>query len=57
VQRGPAFPKTTDVGFDRDTGRYRAKIGDEDGDTCRRKEPSRLSWLSAPRVWLPLTLR
>jgi hypothetical protein len=30
VQRGPAFPETTDVSFDRDTGRYRAKIGDDD---------------------------
>jgi hypothetical protein len=30
VQRGPAFPEATDVSFDRDTGRYRAKIGDDD---------------------------
>lgn len=29
VQRGPAFPTATDVSFDRDNGRYRAKIGDE----------------------------
>jgi len=29
VQTGPAFPETTDVSFDRDTGRYRAKIGDD----------------------------
>jgi len=30
VQRGPAFPETTDVSFDRDTGRYHAKVGDDD---------------------------
>jgi hypothetical protein len=29
VQRGPSFPTAIDVSFDRDTGRYRAKIGDE----------------------------
>lgn len=29
VQRGPSFPTAADVSFDRDTGRYRAKIGDE----------------------------
>jgi hypothetical protein len=33
VQRGPAFPEVTDVSFDRDSGRYRAKIGaDEAAD-------------------------
>jgi hypothetical protein len=30
VQKGLAFPEATDVSFDRDTGRYRAKIGDDD---------------------------
>jgi hypothetical protein len=29
VQRGPSFPAAADVSFDRDNGRYRAKIGDE----------------------------
>ena len=28
IQRGRSFPETTDVTFDRDTGRYRASIGD-----------------------------
>ena len=29
LQRGPSFPTTTDVSFDRDNGRYRAKVGEE----------------------------
>lgn len=29
VQRGPSFPTASDVSFDRDNGRYRAKLGDE----------------------------
>ena len=29
VQRGPSFPTASDVSFDRDNGRYRAKHGDE----------------------------
>jgi hypothetical protein len=29
VQRGPSFPSAIDVSFDRDNGRYRAKLGDE----------------------------
>lgn len=29
VQRGPSFPNPIDVSFDRDSGRYRAKVGDE----------------------------
>jgi hypothetical protein len=29
VQRGPAFPEAADVAFDRDSGRYRARIGDD----------------------------
>ena len=29
VQRGPSFPTASDVSFDRDNGRYRAKVGDE----------------------------
>lgn len=29
TQRGPSFPKPTEVAFDRDTGRYRARISDE----------------------------
>src|SRR5256885_10410462 len=28
VQSGPAFSAATDVAFDRDTGRYRARVGD-----------------------------
>src|SRR2546425_674640 len=28
VQSGPSFPAATDVAFDRDTGRYRARVGD-----------------------------
>jgi hypothetical protein len=30
VHHGPAFPKATDVAFDRDTGRFRARVGDEE---------------------------
>lgn len=30
VQRGPAFSGAADVAFDRDTGRYRARIGDDE---------------------------
>lgn len=29
VQRGPSFPTAIDVSFDRDNGRYRAKLGDD----------------------------
>ena len=32
VQRGPSFPNAAEVSFDRDTGRYRARIGDETSD-------------------------
>lgn len=30
VQRGPSFPESADLSFDRDTGRYRARIGDDE---------------------------
>ena len=40
LQRGPSFPTTTDVSFDRDNGRYRAKVGEE--STARRqRRPAR----------------
>jgi len=29
VERGPSFPESTDVTFDRETGRYRAKVDDK----------------------------
>jgi hypothetical protein len=29
VQRGPSFPEATEITFDRASGRYRAKVGDE----------------------------
>jgi hypothetical protein len=32
VQRGPSFPTASDVSFDRDTGRYRTKVGEDAAD-------------------------
>ena len=32
VERGPAFPESTEVTLDRDTGRYRAKVDDKTDD-------------------------
>jgi hypothetical protein len=32
VQRGPSFPETTEVAFERGDGRYRARVGDESAD-------------------------
>jgi hypothetical protein len=32
VQRGPSFPETTEVAFDRADGRYRARAGDESAE-------------------------
>ena len=32
VQRGPSFPKTSEVAFDRDSGRYRAREGKDTAD-------------------------
>ena len=29
LQNGPAFPEASDVSFDRETGRYRASVGDK----------------------------
>ena len=29
VQKGPSFPESTEVTFDRETGRYRARVGEE----------------------------
>jgi hypothetical protein len=43
VQTGPAFPETTDVSFDRDTGRYRAKIGGDDATEGKVELPEDLN--------------
>ena len=32
IERGPSFPASSDVTFDRDTGRYRAKVDDKTDD-------------------------
>jgi hypothetical protein len=34
IQRGPSYPRTTEVSFDRQTGRYRARTGDSGADSA-----------------------
>ena len=39
IQRGASFPEASDVSFDRASGRYRARVGDEDAEGALELPP------------------